>query len=101
MAAYIELRTLFSDTALLNRIEVACIVAAKTIRNEGSETPNHVDRLLWAQAAYTDPSAMRHPMLRELLAENKDSTVQQITDVLDTDLQTLVDAAVDLFATGS
>ena len=40
-------------------------------------------------------------MLMALLAQNKDATTAQITGVTDANLQTGVNAAIDVFATGS
>ena len=46
MATYMELRGLFNDSDLDNKIEVACIVAAQTICNEDGGTANHANRLV-------------------------------------------------------
>jgi len=101
MATYTELRQLFASGDLKNKVEVACIVAAETIRNEEAATDNHANRLLWAKAAFRNPNAIRDQMLMALLAANKSATVSEITGVDDATLQSLVDAAVDLFADGS
>ena len=101
MASYIELRQLFGDGDLRNRVEVACIVAAETIRVEAVGTDNHANRVIWAKAAFSNPNVIRERMLMTLLAANKDETVATITGVSDSALQTLVDAAVDVFADGS
>ena len=101
MAEYIELRSLFNDAELLNRVEVACLIAAKTIREESEGTINHANRLVWAAAAFRNTSTIRGAMLRAIIADNNDATVEQIQGVTDAALQALVDAAIDLFATGS
>jgi len=102
MATYAELRQLFNDNDLRNKIEVACIVAAETIRVEDPEaTTNHANRLIWAKAVFTSPHAASEQMQMALLASNKDAVVGTITGVSDADLQTLVDAAVNMFADGS
>jgi len=101
MATYLELRSLFGDGQLKNRVEVACIVAAESIHTEDVGTENHANRVLWAKAALQSPNAIRERMLMALLAGNKDATVETIKAVSDTALQALVDAAVDLFADGS
>ena len=101
MATYLELRGMFADGTLKNQIEVACIVAAEGIRTEDEGTNNHANRLVWAKAAFTNPNVIRERMLMALLAANKDATVDTIQSVSDATLQTLVDAAVDLFADGS
>lgn len=101
MATYTELRQLFGDGDLKNRVEVACIVAAETIRTEGAEVDNHANRLVWARQAFNSPGAARDGMLKALLAVNKAVSVEAIQAVTDAALQTLVDAAVDIFADGS
>lgn len=101
MATYVELRQLFSHSELKNRIEVACIVAAESIRTEDGAVTNHANRLIWAKATFANPNSKRDEMLMGLLAANKDSTVEEITAVTDAALQTLVNAAVDVFADGS
>jgi len=101
MASYMELRNLYSDDVLKNRIDVACIVAAETIRNESDQTGNHANRLVWARRAFTNTNSIRDAMLKALLAANKDADVAAIQAVLDPALQTLVDDAVNIFADGS
>ncbi len=101
MATYIELRSLFANSPLKNRIEVACIIAAETIRNEEVGTPNHANRLIWAKKAFVQLATIRDQMLMALLASNKTASIAAITGILDEALQTLVDDAVDIFADGS
>ena len=101
MAAYTELYDLFNDSALRNKVTVACLVAAETIRNEDGATENHANRLLWAKQAWQSPKSVGEQMLMATLAGNKDLTVQQITGASDAAIQTKVDAAVNVFADGS
>ena len=79
MATYDELRALFSENQLQNRIQVACIVAAETIRGEDAGTENHANRLVWARRAFENPEGISKQMLMALLAANKDGTVVAIT----------------------
>jgi len=101
MATYNELRGLFNSSDLKNRVSVACIVAAETIRGEDVGTTNHTNRLAWAKQAFSNPNGMATQMLMALLAANKDAAVAAIEGASDAALQTKVDAAVDLFADGS
>ena len=101
MATYVELFNLRNDSELRNRIAVACVVAAETIRTEDDQTPNHADRLGWSAAVLLDPVRQAERMLWLLLALNKDATVEQIREVSDSTIQSAVDSAVNLFATGS
>ena len=100
MATYTELYSLQSDDSLRNKVAVACIVAAEAIRVEDGGTANHANRLLWAKASFEDPIGAAEPMLRALLAANKAATEANISGASDVSIQTNVDAAVDIFATG-
>ena len=100
MATYAELLGFFADDDLRNKVLVAVIVAADTILNEDAGTTNHANRLIWAKGAYANPTQEAKRMTMAVLAANKSATVQQITDAGDSTVQTNVDAAVNLFATG-
>jgi len=99
MATYAELRQLFGQGDLLNKTEVACLVAAATIRAEDAGTTNHANRLTWAVSVFSSPRPMAERMLMAVLAANKAATVQAILGVTDEALQTLVDGTVNIFAT--
>jgi len=101
MATYMELRTLFGNCDLGNRLEVAIIVAAEAIRVEDDATPNHANRLVWARQAFANTATIRAQMLKALLAGNKALTVAQLTGTSDEAMQTAVDTYVNLFADGS
>ena len=101
MAAYSELRGLFNNSELKNKVEVACIVAAEAIMQEDTGTTNHSNRLVWAKKAFEDPNQTANGMLMALLAQNKDQTTGVITGASDAQIQTNVDTAVDLFADGN
>ena len=101
MATYMELSVLFNHSDLQDKVRVACIVAAETIRAEDAGTANHANRLKWARRAFSSPGSVRDDMLMALLAANKDQTVAQITSATDVLIQSKVDAAVDVFADGS
>ena len=55
MATYSELFDLRSDSDLRNKIAVAVIIAAETIRNESGATTNNANRLIWAKEASGRP----------------------------------------------
>ena len=101
MATYAELFSLRNDSELRNRIAVACVVAAETIRTEDDGAANHAQRLAWATAAVDRPLEAAERMLWLLLARNKDATLEQIRGVSDATIQSAVEDAVDLFAAGS
>lgn len=95
MATYTELRDLFSDDALMNRVEVATIIAAETARGE---VPGTAIRRAWAKLAFEQPREESRKMLMAVLAANNGLTVGQIAGASDAAIQTNVDAAVDIFA---
>lgn len=98
MATYLELEALRNNSGLLARVRVAVWVAAETVRTELDTTPNHANRLVWARDVFTAPEPQAQRMYWALLATNKDQTIAQITSATDAQIQTAVDAAVDLFA---
>lgn len=100
MASYPELYGLKNDSALRNRVMVACIIAGEGIMDESGTTPNHANRLLWAASVFANPATEANRMFMAVLAANKDYTVAQIQGATDAAIQTNVDAHVDLFATG-
>jgi hypothetical protein len=101
MASYTELRSLFMNSDLRNKVSVACIVAAEAIRSEDVGTTNHTNRMLWAKAAFDSPDSISNKMLMAVLAANKDLTLSAITAATDAAIQANVAAAVDVFADGS
>lgn len=100
MATYAELFDLRSHSALKNRVSVGCIIAAEVIRGEDSGTANHTNRLTWAKAVFENPEHESTRMLWALLAANNTLTVAQLTGVTDANLQTSINNAVNLFASG-
>lgn len=100
MATYTELRGLINDPTLKDKISIALLIAAETIRTEATDTANHANRLKWAKKVLNDPDGNADDMLRALLAQNKTLTVAQIQATTDAALQTAVDNAVNIFADG-
>jgi hypothetical protein len=101
MATYTELidiaNTAVGDS-LRQKIRVAVVVAADVIRQEASTVPNNANRLVWAKVAITNPDQEARKMLWAVLAQNRTFTVTQITGAGDTEVQTAVNAAVNLLA---
>ena len=98
MATYNELFGLHNNSDLMNKVTVACIVAAEEIINETSPPSNQAARETWAALVFRNPRGVAEPMYWALLAANKDNTVIQIEGASDTAIQTAVDDHVDLFA---
>ena len=101
MATYAEIRQLFSNSDLRNKVDVAVVVAAETIRVEDAGTDNHANRLVWAEQAFASPRGKSTEMLMAILAANKDLTTTQILGAADAAVQAKVDAAINIFADGS
>jgi hypothetical protein len=98
MATYAELTTASNNSALGARIAVACAVAADKIRLEADTTPNHAARVIWARAAFANPSTAAAGILWSVLAQNRAATLAQITGADDAAVQTAVEAAIDAVA---
>ena len=104
MASYQELHDLARDQDVLDKLTTAVAVAANAIRNQDGESPepaNHTNRLVWSRQALVNPRAKALEMVWLLLAEKKGAAVNAITGASDATTQTLVDDAVDHFATGA
>jgi hypothetical protein len=99
MATYAELIQASNNATLRDKIRVACVVAAETVRTEAGSVTNHANRLLWAKYVFKRPDDAFQDMLWAVLAQNRSSTLAQITGASDAAVQTAVDAAVDVFAT--
>lgn len=95
MATYLELHALRTNADLNQKLSVAVLVAANTVRLESDQTPFHKNRVAWAQQAVKDPEVFASKALGLLLAQNKDLTVVQINAVSDSALQTAVDGLVN------
>lgn len=98
MATYAELLIASENETLRNKVRVACVIAAETVRTEAPATTNHANRVIWAKSAYTDPSLVAQRMLWAVLAQNQAATLAAITGASDATVQTAVTAAVDVFA---
>lgn len=97
MATYTELYNLRSDSALRNKVAVACVVKAQGYLDEATPTTNEV---AWANATINSPITMADKILNYVLAANKSATTSQITTASDAAIQTNVDAAVNALVTG-
>jgi len=100
MATYQELLSAVENPTLNQKVRVACVISAETVRTEVPGTPNHVNRLIWAKGVFVNPVREGERMLWAVLAQNKGATLAAILGATDAQVQTAVDAAVDVFATG-
>lgn len=100
MATYLELFDFRSNSSIVNRVAVACVIAADLIRQEAGATPNHANRIIWAKQVLENPESIARNVLWGVLAANKNATPAQITAATDETIQTAVNNIVDLFAQG-
>ena len=98
MATYEELFELRRNSTLMNKITVACIIAAEDIRTDGSPPANQAARLAWAAKVFDNPEREAARMIDAVLAANSSASVVAITEATDSAIQFNVDAAVNLFA---
>ena len=92
MASYTELRNLFNNDALRNRVEVALIVKVHSILQEDSPSD---ERLTWAKGVLSSSRIEAESLLKYALAANADLTVEQLSQASDAALLTAVGVAVD------
>ena len=90
MATYKELRDLFDDSDLTEKVEVAVVIAANNLI---SGTPTTAQKA-WAAAAFASPNAEARKALMAVLAENSGATVAQIQSATDASVQTNVNGVV-------
>jgi hypothetical protein len=97
MATYLELRSLFDDSDLCNRVSVAASIAANHVLTTGTPTD---EQIAWAQRTINNPDGMARRLIPLVLASNPAATVQQIKAASDATLQGVVDATVTALARG-
>lgn len=90
MASYTELRNLFADDALRNRVTVACVIAANA---QLSGTPTTAQQK-FAELVFSNPDAMGAKVLMAVLAANAGATVTQINNATDAVIQAQVNSVV-------
>jgi len=94
MPSLLELRNLFNDSAIRNKVDAAVIVAAQGILNE--TTPSTA-RKAWAAKAFANPRLETKRIVMSVLAANKSATLPAINGASDTAVQNNVNSAINLF----
>lgn len=100
MATLLELKSLFTDPVLGDKVEAACVIVAEEIRAEDSGTANHANRYAWAKTVWTNSAGARDGMLKAILGANNTATVAVINAASDATILAAVRNAVNVFATG-
>lgn len=90
-----------ADSEIKQRAIGAALVAQSDIRSEAGSTPNHANRLIWADALVADVQGEGDKLWTQLIQNSTviDAIVNQ-TAVSDTGIQSVVDATIDSVATG-
>lgn len=92
MADYKELRALFNDSDLMERTEVAVVVAANNLL---SGTPTAAQKA-WAAAVFSSPLGEARKAWMAVLATNNTASVAVIQGATDTALQSQVNAVAPI-----
>ena len=92
MATLQELRGLFNDSDLFEKVEAATIIAANDLL---SGTPT-LGQKVWAATVFNDPKQEAKKALLAVLATNSALTVEQIQGAGDPAIQSNVDAVTGI-----
>ena len=90
MASYTDLRNLFSDDTLKNRVDVAIVIAASNLLG-GTPT---ADEQKWAAAVFNSPRTEGQKAFMAVLAANESAPISAIQGATDAALQANVDGVV-------
>jgi len=98
MATYLEVRQLFNDSDLLNKVTVAVVIAANNLL---SGTPTAAEKA-WAAEVFSRPGIAGKQAVMAVLAENNALSVAAIQGASDSAIQsgvnTVVSTLVDALA---
>ncbi len=92
MATLLELRGLFTNSDLQEKVESALIIAVQALLDGGTPT---TDQQKYAAAVFAKPAVEARKALMSVLAKNASATVTQIQEANDTAIQTNVNDVVD------
>lgn len=88
MATYQELRGLFTDSDLFEKMEVAIIISANNL----IATSPTINDKAWAAHVFTSPGTEAGKALMAIIAENATLSTAQILAATDSTIQTKIDA---------
>jgi hypothetical protein len=97
MSTYTELFDLKNNSALRNKIAVACVKKAQTLLDAATPTANEV---AWSSNTLNNPIQQADKIMSYVLVANSTATVSQITGATDSAIQSNVDSAVDALIAG-
>ena len=90
MATYTELRNLFANDEMKNKLDVAVVIAANDLL---AGTPTAAEQS-WAAMVFDNPRTEGEKAYRAVLATNKNADTATILAASDTAIQAQVDAVV-------
>ena len=90
MATYTDLRKLFGNDELKNKLDIATVIAANNLLS-GTPLP---DDQKWASSVFANPRNESVKAYMAVIAENSGLTVVQIEGATDAAIQAQVDAVV-------
>lgn len=100
--ASLEEQVQSAENAVLRiKVRAAISVVADVIRAEAANTPNHSNRLKFSKRLNEGRERYVDPFLHAVIAQSRALSFSQIGGLSDTDVQTAVSAAVDIFADGT
>ena len=101
-----DIMELRRQPVLIGATTAACMTAAENILNEAANTPNHANRVLWANSSPDNNALQIMPsvaMNSTIQTKWADRTAQLLPEHLrydDADIQFVVNSNIDRFATG-
>ncbi len=90
MATYLELRNLFDNSEIRNKVTTASVIAAHNLL---TGTPDANDRA-FAEAVFTNPNSVGKKVYMAVIAANKAASVASIEGASDSAIQTNVDEVI-------
>lgn len=104
MATYQEIIDCSGDSTLQTKVRAAMAIASEVVRTELNTVTNHANRLLWAKQNYSPTDANVKAMLLVALVQSQIATPSvtkaQLLAATDAAVQSAVNSAIDVFATG-
>lgn len=91
MATYAELRGLFNDATLKNKISTACVIAAYGLIDDGTPT---LAQKKFAEYVFSRPDEMAQKVMMAVLAANSAASLATINAASDVAIQNNVNAVI-------
>ena len=86
MATYLELKALFNDSDLMDRIQVAAVIVASDFLESTPTAPQKA----WAAAVFNDSRVEARKLLKAVLADKKNLSVADIKALTDANIKNRV-----------